>query len=345
MSLTYTHLRNVNLEKLSTAVDAWANLPKLVHGAGQTFKNEVAKGLRESDWEGEAAQAAFTSLNGISFQIDNAENEAGSVHKLLNSALDAFRSARGELQNMANGVEGHKHLSLDPHTGAVFVDPAKVGPDDLADLTRAYEITVTSYKDRTRQALADADEADSTLRWALRDMSHGYDIGFLPTAPASLAEARRMREDQGKKSGADISLKELSDKEIQTRIDQASEGKFGNSTLKPVAEFLSYRAWMNSADGIQKRDWESAKANFIGGTPAYAAGQGSWLLETSGGGGLHRKPTILNKAGVFGGKVFGFPAAVVATGLDFYYTPGMHASERPDAKIMAPKDPGRVHWK
>uniref|UniRef100_A0AAU3GY15 WXG100 family type VII secretion target n=1 Tax=Streptomyces sp. NBC_01401 TaxID=2903854 RepID=A0AAU3GY15_9ACTN len=345
MSLTYAHLKNVNLDKLSAATDAWANLPKLIHGAGQTFKNEVAKGLRESDWEGEAAEAAFTELSGISYQVDNAENEAGSIHKLLNSSLNAFRSAKGELQNIANGIAGHEHLSLDLEDGAVFVDRAKVAPDDLASLTQAYEITIASYRERTRQALADADEADSTLRWALQNMSNGYDIGFLPTAPASLTEARQMRKDQGKRSGEKISLKELSDKEIQTRIDSASQGKFGNSTIKPVAEFLSYRSWMNSADSIQKHDWENAKSYFVAGTPAYAAGQEAWLMEVSGGGGSHRKPTILNKAGVFGGKVFGFPAGVVATGLDFYYTPAMSASERPDAKIMAPKDPGRVHWK
>ncbi|MER8001601.1 hypothetical protein [Streptomyces sp. NPDC095613] len=79
--------------------------------------------------------------------------------------------------------------------------------------------------------------------------------------------------------------------------------------------------------------------------PAYLAGMEAELLATSGGGGRHRKPTLMNKAGNVGGKIFGFPAAVVATGLDFYYTPAQHASEGPDAKIMAPKDPGKVHWK
>ncbi|GAA0467916.1 hypothetical protein ACFQ2B_07870 [Streptomyces stramineus] len=53
----------------------------------------------------------------------------------------------------------------------------------------------------------------------------------------------------------------------------------------------------------------------------------------------------MNQAGKLGGKVFGFPAGVLATGLDSSYTPAQHASERPDAKIMAPRDPGRVHGK
>ncbi|MEV6395784.1 hypothetical protein AB0M39_13550 [Streptomyces sp. NPDC051907] len=345
MALTYTDLKCVNLAKLSAAVDAWANLPQLVHEAGWTFKNEVAKGLRESDWEGESAQEAFTALNGITYQIDNAENEAGSVGKFLSGCLNALRSAKGELDNIANGIEGHEHLSLNHSNGSVFVDPNKVEPAHLEKLKTAYETTIASYKERTRQALADAEETDSTLRWALQDMSNSYDIGFLPTAPASLTEARQMRKERGRESGEKISLKELSDKEIQTRLDNASKGKFGSGTIKPVVEFIGYRSWLNSADSMQKGDWANARTYFIGGTPAYAAGMGSSLLETSGGGGQHRKPTLVNKVGWLGGKVFGFPASVVATGLDFYYTPAQSASERPDAKIMAPKDPGRVHWK
>ncbi|MFI9626864.1 hypothetical protein [Streptomyces sp. NPDC052042] len=337
----------MNLEKLSAAVDAWANLPTLIRSAAWTFKNEVAKGLRESDWEGEAAQAAFTSLNGISNQIDNSENEAKSVHKLLSNCLDIFRSTKGELENITNGLAGHEHLSINPH-GLVFLDPKKVEPDDFDRLAVAYQPTIASYKERTLQALQDADEADFTLRWALQSMSESYDIGFLPTAPASLAEARQMRNEISMEISGDkgkISLKELSDKEIQTRIDNASRGKFGNSTIKPAAEFLGYRAWLNSVDSVGKRDWASAKSYFIDGTPAYAAGMEASLLETSGGGGRHRKPTLMNRVGSLGGKVFGVPVALVATGLDFYYTPAQHASEGPNAKIMTPKDPGNVHWK
>ncbi|MFF9075569.1 hypothetical protein ACF1A9_25220 [Streptomyces sp. NPDC014872] len=349
MSLTYAELSGVNLDKFSAAVDAWANLPALIHSAGSTFKNEVAKGLRESDWEGEAAQAAFTELNGLSHQIDNSENEAKSVHKLLSNCLNTFRSLKGELENMVNGLEGHEHLSINLTDGSVFVDPRKVEPKDFDSLTAAYQTTISSYKKRTLQVLQDAEEADSTLRWALQNMSESYDIGFLPTAPASLVEARKMRRENGLDSsggkGKKISLKELSDQEIQTRIDNASRGKFGNSTVKPVAEFLSYRAWMNSVDSIGKKDWASARSYFIDGTPAYAAGMEAWLMETSGGGGRHRKPTLMNRAGSLGGKVFGVPAALVATGLDFYYTPAQHASNEPNAKIMAPKDPGNVHWK
>ncbi|KOG89190.1 hypothetical protein [Streptomyces varsoviensis] len=345
MSVSYTDLKSVNLEKFASAVDAWSHLPKRVQKAAKTFDTEVAKGLQNSDWEGDTAQAAFTTIRGLGYQLDNAENEAVSVHEFLDNCLKSFRAAKKALTDIAEELAGHEHLSIRPSDGSVYVDAAKVEPDDLAELKTAYEPTIKSYKDRTRQALDDAAETDSTLRWSLQEMKHSYDIGFLPTAPVSLADARGMRKERAHQSDKKISLKELSDKEIQTKMDHAADGKFGNSTIKPVAEFLSYRAWLNSADSVQKGDWASAKSYFIDGTPAYAAGMEASLMETSGGGGRHRKPTLMNKAGSFGGKVFGVPAGIVATGLDFYYTPAMHASERPDAKIMAPKDPGRVHWK
>ncbi len=345
MSLTYSDLKQVSLEKLSAAVGAWGQLPKRVHDARDTFRTEVAKGLQESDWQGESAQAASTAVTGLSFQLTNAEQEAHSVHDFLNSCLESFRSAKKALDGIATELAGHEHLSLKSDDGSVYVDTAKVKPEELAHLQKAYEPTIRSYKERTHQALEDARETDETLNWALRSMKQSYDSGFLPTAPTSLSDARQMRRQQGRESDRKISLKLLSDQEIAEKMQHASDGKFGNSTLKPAAEFIGYRSWMNSADSIQKRDWESARTYFIGGTPAYAAGMEAWLMQTSGGGGLHRKPTLMNKAGTFGGKVFGFPAGVLATGLDFYYTPAMHASERPDAKIMTPKDPGPVHWK
>ncbi|MEV4744447.1 hypothetical protein [Streptomyces sp. NPDC049555] len=345
MSLSYADLKHANLEKFSAAVGVWAQLPKHVHDAGETFRNEVAKGLQESDWQGESAQAASTAITGLSYQIATAESEARSVHDFLNNCLESFRSAKKALDTITHELAGHEHLSLKEDDGSVYVDTAKVKPEDLPHLQKAYEPTIRSFKERTRQALEDARETDETLSWALRSMKQSYDSGFLPTAPVTLSDARQMRRQQGRESDNKISLKLLSDQEIAQKMQHASDGKFGNRTLKPAAEFIGYRSWMNSVDSIQKRDWESAKTYFIGGTPAYAAGMEAWLMETSGGGGRHRRPTLMNKAGTLGGKVFGFPAGVLATGLDFYYTPAMHASERPDAKIMAPKDPGRVHWK
>ncbi|MGS2590510.1 hypothetical protein [Streptomyces hebeiensis] len=345
MTLTYKDVRGVDLATFSTAVDAWGKLPGQIGEAGSTFRTEVAKGLRESDWKGDTAEAACTELEALEYEIDHAASEAKSIHTFLHACLKEFRRTKKALDDIADEVAGHEHLSLNAADGSVYVDADKVEPEQLGTLNKSYQPTVESYRTRTRQAVDDAEEADTTLRWSLRELSECYGTGFFPAAPTGLAEARRIREQSARQTGEKISLKEISDQEIQTRLDNASKGKFGSGTLKPAAEFLGYRSWLNSADSLQKGKWADAKTYFLGGMPAYLAGMEAELLATSGGGGRHRKPTLMNKVGNVGGKVFGFPAAVVATGLDFYYTPAQHASEGPDAKIMAPKDPGKVHWK
>ena len=86
---------------------------------------------------------------------------------------------------------------------------------------------------------------------------------------------------------------------------------------------------------------------FIGGTPSFAAGEASKHLEKgsllSDVNGKHHRPTFINTIGKFGGKIFGAPVAVVATGIDFYYTPSK--KESGDTYVEAPAAPGRVRYR
>ncbi|PKV87247.1 hypothetical protein BX283_4843 [Streptomyces sp. TLI_146] len=69
------------------------------------------------------------------------------------------------------------------------------------------------------------------------------------------------------------------------------------------------------------------------------------LENNIGGGGLHRKPSPVNALGRFGGKIFGAPVAVVATGIDFHYTPPGENKQPGDTKVVAPGAPGSVKYK
>ena len=86
---------------------------------------------------------------------------------------------------------------------------------------------------------------------------------------------------------------------------------------------------------------------FIGGTPSFAAGEASKHLEKgsllSDVNGKHHRPTFINTIGKFGGKIFGAPVAVVATGIDFYYTPSK--KESGDTYVEAPAASGRVRYR
>lgn len=59
--------------------------------------------------------------------------------------------------------------------------------------------------------------------------------------------------------------------------------------------------------------------------------------------GKHHRPTFMNSIGKFGGKIFGAPVAVVATGIDFYYTPSK--KELSDTRVEAPAEPGKVRYR
>jgi hypothetical protein len=59
--------------------------------------------------------------------------------------------------------------------------------------------------------------------------------------------------------------------------------------------------------------------------------------------GKHHRPTFINTIGKVGEKIFGAPVAVIATGINFYYTP--EAPKAPgDTHVDAPGDPGKVRY-
>ncbi|WP_329212416.1 hypothetical protein [Streptomyces sp. NBC_01708] len=57
----------------------------------------------------------------------------------------------------------------------------------------------------------------------------------------------------------------------------------------------------------------------------------------------HHRPTALNTVGKFRGKIFGAPVAVVATVVDFAYTPSKKGPE--DTHVDAPAAPGQARYR
>ena len=62
MGLTYAQLKQANLTPLSEAVGKWRNLPGQIDVIATSFDTTVTKGLQDSDWTGETADAAFTGF-------------------------------------------------------------------------------------------------------------------------------------------------------------------------------------------------------------------------------------------------------------------------------------------
>ena len=287
------------------------------------------KGLRSSGWEGEAADAAFRSFEDIQYQIDAAGKEADSIHGLLSGCLRALRSAKKQLDAIAEAVGGHEHLSLNHHDGSVYIDPDKVESEHLATLGKAYQDTIRDYRRRRYEALETAEDADSTASWALKDLA-GYTLGFNNGAYTSLRDAKESRARQG--NGGTVSLKELSDGQARSELNSA-----------PTAiQFLSLRPLIAGGDqALHGSPWQGMQTA-TGAAPSYLAGKSSGYVEKNwkggpGAGGRHRKPSLINRGGTLGTKVFGWPAAAGATVIDFAYTPELDPEEKiAKSRVMAP---------
>ncbi|MBN3930871.1 hypothetical protein IQ279_14730, partial [Streptomyces verrucosisporus] len=176
---------------LDNGVAKWKNLPGKFTTIATSFKTEVSGALLASDWAGEAAKAAFKKFDQVQKQMGNAAEEAGDVHRLLDSALESFRSAQKRLRNIADEVSEDRNLKLSS-AGLVYLDPDdKKKPERLAVLKQAYEDVIRGYNDRVKSALEDATEADTALHWALSQDPNGRSPGFHPDMFRGIREAQQ----------------------------------------------------------------------------------------------------------------------------------------------------------
>ncbi|KRV50856.1 hypothetical protein AQ490_12930 [Wenjunlia vitaminophila] len=192
MSLSYQTVRDADLKPFSEAVAKWRLLPGQFDTIADSFRNDVAKGLRDSDWEGDAADAAFAKLDTVQKQLKAASDEAKDIHQLLDSALQALSSAQRRLKDIAAEVTENGKLTLSAD-GVVSLDQARVPDEHAAALQKSYQDVVRGYNDGIRQALADATEADTALNWALTQDHNGRSRGFDADMYRSVAEAQRDR--------------------------------------------------------------------------------------------------------------------------------------------------------
>lgn len=220
MTLSYSTVRDADLTPLSEAVAKWRNLPGRFTTIATSFNTEVSGALRASDWEGEAAEAAFRKFDQVQKQMRNAADEAGDVHRLLDSALESFRSAQKRLRDVATEVSEDRNLKLSP-AGLVYLDPDdRKEPERLAVLRQAYEDVVRGYNDRVRTALEDATEADTALHWALSQDPNGRSPGFHPDMFRSVQDARQGRDRARKDADTLVELTSLGPDMTDEQLEQ-----------------------------------------------------------------------------------------------------------------------------
>ncbi|MGK5450629.1 WXG100 family type VII secretion target [Streptomyces radiopugnans] len=152
MTLGYSTVKNADLAPLAEAVTMWRNLPGQFDTIATSFRNGVSKALRTSDWDGKAAEAAFKKFDEVERQFKNASEEAKDIHRLLDSALENFRSAQKRVRDVTNEVAEDKNLKMSS-SGLVYLDPDdKKEPGRLPSSSRHTRMwsAVTTKKSRRR---------------------------------------------------------------------------------------------------------------------------------------------------------------------------------------------------
>ncbi|GAA2422106.1 PPE domain-containing protein [Streptomyces macrosporus] len=267
MTLSYDTVKDADLAPLSEAVAKWRNLPGQFDTIATSFKSEVSRALRASDWEGEAANAAFKKFTEVEKQMDNASEEARDIHRLLDSALESFRSAQKRIRDVAAEVAEDRNLKLSP-AGLVYLDPEdKKEPNRLAVLKQAYEDVIRGYNDRIKTALANATEADTALHWALSQDPNGRSPGFHPDMFNSVQDAQKGRREARKDADTLVKLaalgRDMTDEQLVqfNRLLRKHEGDpyFAERFATKVGPEGVLRFWQSVADQRHHSDKDAVK--------------------------------------------------------------------------------------
>ncbi|MFE5487033.1 DUF6571 family protein [Streptomyces sp. NPDC056527] len=207
--LDYKTILDADLTPLSEAVAKWGKLPEEFGKASTLYGNTVEKGLAESDWKGEAADAGLDNVALVGKQIRAAKDEAADVHRLLSDAYHVFSQAQSKLKTIRSDVEKDEYLSIKPD-GEVWFDPPKDTPNEhLASLNKGYQETIQAYRTGIRNQVTAAEEADDLLYWALSQDYNGHDKGFDSNTYDSLKGAKAGKEQADKDRDALMDLADV----------------------------------------------------------------------------------------------------------------------------------------
>ncbi|MFJ8752353.1 hypothetical protein ACIREO_23905 [Streptomyces sp. NPDC102441] len=294
--LVFQQLLNLRTKPLDSAIDDWVAMTKKLRELAKDA-GDMSAYAQGTAWKGQNAGVTKPFVTRTAGEFQDAVIQAESLTNLLRGAYSELAKAKAELVEIY-GSPPHG-LKIDPYGVVIHLESSDPDRSDVDALVTRMEAIL--------QRAADADALCTGGLAALTKDQHQ----FSSVHYGSLKDAKTLKEQAA-----------------QTKLDSAEylpPEKWGSGTIKPVAEFLSYRSWMGGGEALLRGDVNGAVQGFIGGTPAYAAGEASKHLEKgsilSDVKGMHHRPTALNTVGKFGGKIFGAPVAVVATVVDFAYTP------------------------
>ncbi|MGY3247266.1 hypothetical protein ACVWYT_006715 [Streptomyces sp. TE4109] len=316
--LVFQQLLNLKTKPLDSAIDDWVAMVKKLKELAKEA-GDMSTYAQGTAWKGENASVTKPFVTRTAAEFTDAVIQAESIVNILKDTYGELTRAKADLETI---YENPPHgLKIDPDGVITHPEGSSAAQGDVDALV-----------DRLEAILQRAVDADALCAWGLRDLTkdpHEFSsmhYGSLKDAKTGMVQEQRTKLD---------------------KTEYEPPKKWGSGTIKPIAEFLSYRSWMGAGESFLHGDLNGTAQGLIGGSPAYAAGEASKHLEKgsilSDVKGKHHRPTFMNSIGKFGGKIFGAPVAVVATGIDFYYTPSK--KELSDTRVEAPAEPGKVRYR
>ncbi|WP_327672002.1 MULTISPECIES: DUF6571 family protein [unclassified Streptomyces] len=96
---SFVYVYEADLTPLATAAESWKALPAKYESLHDEFTRRVITHL-EGHWEGDAAEAAFSTMKKARKQYEDAATEAGRIAKLLNDAHGEFAKFQKQLHTL-----------------------------------------------------------------------------------------------------------------------------------------------------------------------------------------------------------------------------------------------------
>ncbi|MFJ2863996.1 alpha/beta hydrolase [Kitasatospora sp. NPDC087314] len=187
---------------LHDAAKAWRELSNGAHSADTRHRNQVNGPLRHSNWEGEDAKLAFTTLGRTEQILEIVRVESAAVALTLDTVADRISQAQTNLKNAVHRAE-EWGLSVGSD-GTVSLPPLSKGeqndPEARTDPERKALATLRGdAQDWINKALADAKEANDQGERALGRLD--ADILTQPRVFGSTAETATDVKDVAKDLG------------------------------------------------------------------------------------------------------------------------------------------------
>ena len=180
-------LRSARPDLLDQAAAAWSRIGAGFGNQVRVLRSDVARPLFDgTTWTGAAADAASTSLSGLSSRLGGTEEDTSTMTSLLRDAATGVRDAQAVLR-AAEDVAARSRLTIGPDGSVSAGSPPPLTRPQQALLGGALSGAAGEVADLVRRALAVAGEVDAQITARLKALQT-----FPATAGQELLDAGQL---------------------------------------------------------------------------------------------------------------------------------------------------------